>query len=140
MNRLKEKLIQLMAGRYGTDLLNNTIIIFAFALVIISMFIHAPITATIINIIVLGIISFSIFRTYSRNISKRKLENDKFKNITKPLRRKFSIQKMMIRERKTSRFRTCPNCRVVIRTSKERGNRSLTCPRCTAEFETHIYL
>ncbi|MDC7124665.1 MAG: hypothetical protein PQJ46_03810 [Spirochaetales bacterium] len=132
----REKLTQFARGRYGVDQLNTTLMVLAFILIILDAFFHT----SFISLIALIIISLSIFRTYSRNQSKRIRENQKFLNLFKPVRKFFSIQKMKFRERKTKRFRTCPNCKVVIRTSKKRGTRVLTCPRCKTEFKAHIFL
>ncbi len=140
MNKLKERLVRFMAGRYGTDHLNNCMIVSAFVLMILGLFIPVPMLTALFNIALIFLVFFSSFRTYSRNIGKRRIENQKFRKITKPLRRGFSITKMKIREIKSHRFRTCPSCSVVIRTSTDRGPRSLTCPRCKTKFETRIYL
>lgn len=133
---LKEKATQFMSGRYGIDQMNKTLMILAFIMIILESILQT----SIISIIALIIMFFAIYRTYSRNHSKRIAENKRFMKFFKPIRRVFSIQKMKIRERKNYRFRVCPNCKVVIRTSKIRGSRVLTCPRCKKEFKTHVFI
>lgn len=136
MRNFKEKFTQFMSGRYGMDQLNNALFVSDFALIILGTFIMSP----IISSFTLVITFFAMYRLYSRDISKRTLENKKFMKLWKPVRRNFSVLRLKIRERKTHRFRTCPNCKIVIRTSRNRGLRAMRCPRCKTEFKTNIYL
>ncbi|ADK81231.1 TFIIB-type zinc ribbon-containing protein [Sediminispirochaeta smaragdinae] len=131
-----EKITQFMSGRYGMDQLNKSLIGIAFILIILETFI----TSQVLNVTGVMVMFYTIYRTYSRDLSKRARENEKFMKLVKPVRRSFSLLKLRIREGRTHRFRTCPNCKVVIRTSKKRGTRILVCPRCKTKFKTHIYL
>ena len=136
MNKIKEKLRQLMIGRYGMDRLSTVLMIISFTLVILGMFIQHPIP----NLLMLATISWAMFRTYSRNISRRTRENEKFLRIGKDIKRNFSLSKLKLKEIRSHRFRTCPKCRVVIRTSTKRGMRTLSCPKCKTEFTSRIII
>ncbi|MBI9106173.1 MAG: hypothetical protein JEZ04_05460 [Spirochaetales bacterium] len=136
MNKIKEKLRQFMSGRYGMDRLNKILMALTFALIILGIFIQNP----VLNALTLAILSWVMFRSYSRNISKRTIENERLSRLLKPLRRNLSLLKLKIKEAGKNRFRSCPNCRVVIRTSKLRGKRLLSCPKCGTQFETRIII
>ena len=65
MNKFQNALYRFMSGRYGSDQLNNFLLIFALILLILNLFvIRNPYLTTIIWIILI----INIFRTYSRNI------------------------------------------------------------------------
>ncbi len=136
MINFKEKFSQVMSGRYGMDQLNTSLFIIDLALIILNNFI----TSSIVSSFILIVTFFAMYRLYSRDISKRTLENKKFRKLWKPVRRNLSLLRLRIREVKTHRFRVCPNCKVVIRTSRKRGSRVIRCSRCKTEFKTHIYL
>ena len=90
MNKFQNALYRFMSGRYGLDQLNNFLLIFALILLILNLFvIRNPYLATIIWIILI----INIFRTYSRNIYKRRAENDKFLSLIQPVKKRINIIK-----------------------------------------------
>lgn len=123
-----------MSGRYGMDQLYKALMAVCLALIVINMFVKT-LAVPIAMWVVLG---WAIFRAYSRNLEKRKRENDAFMKFWKPVKSKVSITFRRIREVRTHRFRTCPKCKAVIRLPRKKGTRTITCPRCHTDFETHI--
>ena len=90
MNKFQNALYRFMSGRYGSDQLNNFLLIFALILLILNLFvIRNPYLATIIWIILI----INIFRTYSRNIYKRRAENDKFLSLIQPVKKRIKMIK-----------------------------------------------
>jgi len=136
MNKIKEMLRNFMSGRYGMDRLNTILMVAGIAMMILGSFIQHPVP----NFLSLILMSITIFRTYSRNISKRRKENEQLMRIGRLVKRNFTLLKLKLKEVRNHRFRTCPNCRVVIRTSTKRGKRTLNCPKCGTEFETRIVI
>lgn len=134
MNKIKTAIVQFMSGRYGMDLLNKVLMITAFILAIVGSFVQVP----IINYIALVLLCYTIFRTYSKNYAKRAAENQSLRRMLKRVRNSFLFLKLRIKESGTHRHVKCPNCGVVIRTSKEKGTRRMTCPKCKTEFEAKI--
>ena len=109
MNKFQNALYRFMSGRYGSDQLNNFLLIFALILLILNLFvIRNPYLATIIWIILI----INIFRTYSRNIYKRRAENDKM-----------------------HKYFLCPNCKQTVRVPRGRGQITITCPKCKQKFD-----
>lgn len=120
-----------MIGRYGPD--QYYIFLFILALVIIIL-------ATILNSGILTIISYAIiiyamFRLFSRNIEKRRQENDRFIAIWWPIRSKISARIKRIKSSKTHKFFKCPGCKNVLRVPKGKGRIQITCPKCGERFE-----
>ena len=104
--RLGNSLRRFMYGRYGTDQLNMALLITSLALSllssILSIFLSGSLAFSIIylvlSLLIYAMLFFAIFRIFSRNIYRRRRENQKFLNGWN-----------RIRARKHRYFR-CPKC------------------------------
>ena len=134
MGNLKNKLTQFMYGRYGTDQLYIALMGAYFVLIVVNTFI----SSTIISIFMSAVLVYTIFRTLSRNVYKRRMENEKFIKIWKPIKAKGSLMIRRIKEIKTHRFRKCPHCKKVLRLPRMTGKHTVKCPCCNKEFELRI--
>lgn len=131
MNKFQNALYRFMSGRYGLDQLNNFLLIFALILLILNLFvIRNPYLATIIWIILI----INIFRTYSRNIYKRRAENDKFLSLIQPVKKRINIIKSNKND-KMYKYFLCPNCKQTVRVPRGRGQITITCPKCKQKFD-----
>ena len=120
-----------MIGRYGPDHLNFFIIILAFIF---------NIAASITRLRVLLVISYLLlflllFRFLSRNITKRRAENDKFLKYWSPIKQKAKNAVMRLKSRKSYKFYKCPSCKSTLRVPKGKGKIQITCPKCGERFE-----
>ena len=111
-----------MAGRYGSDKLNMTMLITAVVLSLISMFIPNPLIQLIMMAGYYFLLGFSIFRMMSRNVYKRYQENRKFLQFIE-----------RIRDRQHKYF-SCPKCRQQVRVPRGKGKISICCPKCKEKF------
>ncbi|MCB2313344.1 hypothetical protein LGL55_19665 [Clostridium tagluense] len=136
MGNLKNKLAQFMYGRYGTDQLYNALIVVYFVLIVANAFI----SSAIIRILMSTVLIWTIFRALSRNVYKRRMENEKFMKIWKPVKGSGSLMIRRIKEIKTHRFRKCPHCKKVLRLRRTRGKHTVKCPCCNKDFELQILL
>ncbi|MBW9159708.1 hypothetical protein [Clostridium tagluense] len=136
MGNLKNKLAQFMYGRYGTDQLYNALIVVYFVLIVANAFI----SSAIIRILMSAVLIWTIFRALSRNVYKRRMENEKFMKIWKPVKGSGSLMIRRIKEIKTHRFRKCPHCKKVLRLRRTRGKHTVKCPCCNKDFELQILL
>jgi hypothetical protein len=134
MGNLKNKLTQFMYGRYGTDQLYIALIGAYFVLIVANAFI----SSNIISMFMSAILIWTIFRTLSRNVYKRRMENEKFMKIWKPARAKGSLMIRRVKEIKTHRFRKCPHCKKVLRLRRMTGKHTVECPCCNKDFELQI--
>ena len=121
-----------MYGRYGTDTLNKVLLGVYLALVIIYTVISfTPIHSVwfslgyIVATVTLVIVIF--WRMFSRNVTARRRENERFCGFFKLRRNKF-------RDRKTHVYKKCPSCRAVLRLPKAKGKHNVICPRCKNRF------
>ncbi len=132
MNRRFQNLIAnyraWMYGRYGYDELSKSIMLTALVLVIFSAF------APALYIIALGLMVWSLFRTYSKNTYRRYDELQKFLNVKNKCKQFFNLRKRMFRERKTHKYYKCSSCKVYLKVPKGRGKIEIHCPKCSNRF------
>ena len=127
---MREKFQRFMAGRYGVDELSKFLNIVLLVLLVMSIFIRSG----ILYLLALGILIYSYFRMFSRNISKRYEENQKFVNFRYRNVVKWNNFKKRFAQRKEYRFYHCPQCKQTVRVPRGRGKICITCPKCRMEF------
>jgi len=119
-----------MLGRYGPDHLAIALIVLSF--IISLLYAILGVTALLyISYIIFGIV---IFRMLSRNIYRRRAENDKFIRYWWPVRTKIKRRVESIRQRRTHKFFKCPNCKNTLRVPRGKGKPQVTCPKCGTRF------
>jgi uncharacterized C2H2 Zn-finger protein len=119
-----------MAGRYGPDHLNTALIIAGLIISLISRF-------AILNLLVYVsylLLILAVFRMLSRNIPKRRAENDKFLRYWWPVKQNFKKMYANIKDRKTHKFFKCPSCGNLLRVPRGKGKMQITCPKCGERF------
>jgi len=136
MGNLRYKLAEFMYGRYGTDQLQKALTVLYFIIFIVNLFVHS----IIISYLMWAVFIWMIYRSFSKQISRRRMENDKFMRVWNVIKAKASLLFGRIKEIKTHRYRTCPHCKSVLRLPRKTGKRTVRCPRCRKEFQTNIIL
>lgn len=74
---MRNRFQQFMYGRYGMDQLNRFLSTVALIILVVSMFIRRP----IVEIVALALLFWCYYRMFSKNISKRAAENQKYMNF-----------------------------------------------------------
>ena len=118
MQRWKERFARFMYGRYGPDQLNNVMLILGVALAVIGMLFSLPLL-TVLSYVPLG---FCLYRMFSRNANRRRLENQRFMQLLNRLRDR------------ESRYYSCPRCHQTVRVPRGRGIINIHCPKCGNQF------
>ena len=133
MGKIRNKLYRFMYGRNGSDKLGNFLAWTYFALVliytIVSLFWKNAIFEVFNLIASLTLLYFVFFRMFSKNLAKRRRENERFCNF-------FKLRKNKFKDRKTHVYRKCKKCHAVLRLPKSKGKHFVVCPRCKNRFET----
>ena len=122
MNKFKTWLCRFMAGRYGTDKLNNLLLWVAVALTLLSIFLPIGwpnLVSVFLSYALMGVV---IFRCLSRNTYQRHKENRRYLNL---------LERLKDREHK---YFACPKCKQSVRVPKGKGKISITCPKCREKF------
>ena len=135
--RLKEMLYRFMYGRYGNDALGNFLFILYFIISVVNIFI----SSIILYLFSLATVFFIFFRMFSRNITARSKENQKFLNIKNKFISLFKIRQRRFKERKTHIYhvdKKCPVCKATLRLPRKKGKHTCCCPKCKNSFKVTI--
>lgn len=120
--KMTDGMRRFMAGRYGTDKLNTTILVVGLVACLISLFVqYAPVNIilTVLSYVCVGLV---MFRSLSRNTYKRYQEN-----------RRYLMFFERIKDRDHKYF-DCPRCRQPVRVPRGKGKIAITCPKCKEKF------
>ena len=119
-----------MQGRYGADQMGQMLSAVSMVFLIISLFSR---NQAWFLLAVIGIV-YNYFRMFSKNISKRYAENQKYLKMTAGIRRKFASWKSQLAQRKIYHIYRCPGCKQKIRVPRGRGKIEIRCPKCNTRF------
>lgn len=130
MKKIREKIQKFMYNKYGADQ-------FGMALVIASLIVS--VIATIANQPVLSIISwamliYALFRMFSKNYVKRRIENDTYMQAITYCKRRWKVLKNNVTDRQYHYY-LCPKCHQVVRVPRGKGKITITCPSCRNTFD-----
>lgn len=131
--RIREWMIRFMRGRYGADQLSRCLLWAVLGCMLVSMFTKGALKSIFYWASIFFLV-YCYFRIFSRNYSKRYAENQRFLTQTAGIRRFFSRQKSLVRQRRTHHIYSCPSCRQKIRIPRGRGKVEISCPKCQARF------
>lgn len=132
--RLKEMLYRFMYGRYGNDSLGNFLFIFYIIISVVNIFL----SSIILYLLSIVTVFFIFFRMFSRNITARSKENQKFLNIKNKFISLFKIRQRQFKERKTHVYKKCPFCKATLRLPRKKGKHTCCCPKCKKSFKVTI--
>jgi len=119
-----------MMGRYGPDHLNAAMVVVSLVLSLLNAVLDFR-PFMYLSYVILALV---LFRMLSRNIARRRAENDRFIRYWWPVRTKAGRTVANIRHRKTYRFLKCPGCDNTLRVPKGKGRLQITCPKCGERF------
>lgn len=140
-----------MHGRYGGDQLSLAAILMSLVVSLVSMFFKN--TRWIFNLVDLALICYALFRIFSRNIEKRRAENEKFLSFIYKFRKNRNnapnnyssygydynskqAKKVKYKEdKKNYKYMKCPQCSTKLRVPKGKGKLIVTCPKCHNKFK-----
>lgn len=134
---MREKFMRFMIGRYGVDEFSKTMAFTAVFLSLLRLFLHGW-ASLILSFLTLFLIIFVLFRTFSKNINRRVMENHKFLSKTNKLRAWLRFTKTRYNDRKTYRYIKCPNCKNYSRVPKGKGKIKITCRVCKKQFAKKV--
>lgn len=138
MRKLMYKLQQFMMGRNGSDGLNLFLLFLYMAIIIASLFVRNIVAHSILLGVALLVIIWNIFRTFSRNLYKRRKENAVFMGLFYRIKNFFVRGKRKWKERKTHKYKKCPACKAQLRLPKKNCTIQVTCPKCGNKFKMKV--
>lgn len=122
--------MQFMQGRYGADQMGQMLSAVSMVFLILSLFSR---NQAWFLLALIGIV-YNYFRMFSKNISKRYAENQKYLTMTAGIRRKIASWKSQLAQRKIYHIYRCPGCKQKIRVPRGRGKIEIRCPKCNTRF------
>lgn len=130
MNGFRQRMARFMYGRYGNDQLSKLYLGLAMVCLIANVF------TRLMVFYVAGVLLmiYSIYRSFSRDISKMSAQNQKYLNWRYQRAVKYSNTRKHWAQRREYRFYKCPDCRQKVRVPRGHGKIAITCPKCHAEF------
>ena len=132
--KFREKLTRFMIGRYGTDPLNRFLSIFTIVVLLLAVLLTGTALGLLLQALgVVGLV-WSVFRTFSRQLEKRRLENDGYLRIKGRLTGGVRGARSRFQQRKDYRFFRCPSCKTWLRVPRGKGRLSITCRQCVERF------
>ena len=131
---MKDKMMRFLQGRYGVDALSKCLLGVGLVAVILAAFLGGKAAGNILYIFGWVAIIYCYFRIFSKNITKRYAENQKYLAKTCKLRSFFYKQKELMKQRKVYHIYKCPRCKQKIRIPRGKGKIEVRCPKCGTTF------
>lgn len=134
MNKFRQSLEKFLQGRYGIDELNKIL----FAVYLILFILNLLTGDSLFYILGVMVVIYVLFRCMSKNLTARRMENEKFTSIAGRYSRKKNLYKRMWKDRHTHVYRKCPHCHTTIRLPKVKGRHTTNCPKCHKDFDVKV--
>ena len=133
---LKEKFMRFMQGRNGVDQFARFTMGVALAAIVLTLFTGTRSgIGAFLDLFGMAAIVYTYFRIFSKNISKRYQENQKYLQMTDKLRTRFQKEKRMMSQRKDYHIYSCPGCGQKIRIPRGGFKKvEIECPKCHTKF------
>lgn len=135
------KFQRFMYGRYGIDQLYRALLWFYLAAIILSMILGRAVDGIfyiIFSAVAWGLFIFAFLRVFSKKTENRRKENENWLKFAGIFKKKFKDLGNRWKFRKTHVFRTCPQCKAVLRMKRVKGKHAVVCPHCSKKFEFRV--
>lgn len=129
--RLSYKTARWMQGRYGADDLSNTLMAFGIVLMLLSILPYCG----ALSWAAIAALAVALWRACSKDIAKRRQENQTYLRISAKPRRKYALAKKMWVNRKTTRYFHCKGCGQELSIPRGKGELRVVCPKCKKEMK-----
>ena len=136
--KFKCAVARFMYGRNGMDQLN--VALFRLYLVIwlvggvVSAVLKSDLIAAVFNGITWVMVVLLFFRMFSKNLPKRRAENQKWLNWWWQVKNKSAGAKARHAD-KDHKYFTCKTCKTICRVPVGKGKIVITCPKCKAQIQ-----
>ena len=139
--RMRNGMIRFMYGRNGMDQLNRALfwayLILWLAGLIVSAVLKETALAAVFNgvvwVLMWALLVLLFFRTFSKNLYKRREENQKWVNWWWGIKNRSAGAKARHAD-KDHKYFTCKNCKAICRVPAGKGKIVITCPKCGAQI------
>lgn len=119
MDKVRQFFYKFMKGRYGVDELGKITLIASVVLYVL----YALTRWRILHSLAFLVLIYTLFRCLSKDIQKRRIENQWFL-------KRLNLDKMKFDQRKEYKIFRCKKCGRNIRVPRKKGKIEVTCPVC----------
>ena len=123
-----------MIGRNGTDQLNRFLLLADVVVLLLASLLGRTGLGGLLYILVLALLGLTYFRMFSRDLYRRRSENERYLREKDKLAAKLRILRERWNQRKDYKFVTCPACKAVMRVPRGRGKIRIVCHKCGNTF------
>jgi len=133
LESFRNAMARFMYGRNGNDQLGLALLVVYIVLMLLRSLVLLAfpyeIISTVFSALMFALGFWIIFRMYSRNLTKRRAENQRFLNWWLPKRNAWNAAKSRRKDKDHAYF-ACKTCGTWCRVPKGKGSIELTCPKC----------
>ena len=128
--KIKNGFRNFMRGRYGGDKLSLTLLFTGIACSMVTSFTQI----TVFYYVGLALYFIALFRMFSRNITRRALENQKFLMFFSKIA--TAVRQFFVRLKNSRKYKyfRCPQCKARLRLPRKVGEVTVTCGKCRHQF------
>ena len=123
-----------MIGRNGNDQLNRFLLLADVVLLLLASLLGRTALGSFLYLLVLALLGLTYFRMLSRNVYKRRSENESYLRKKQQFLSRVRVFRERWKQRKDYKFFTCPSCRSVMRVPRGRGKIRIVCHKCGNTF------
>ena len=131
---MRERIARMMIGRNGNDQLNRFLLLADVVVLLLASLLGRTGLGSLLYILVLALLGLTYFRMFSRDLYRRRSENERYLRAVEKQRAKFRVLKERWKQRKSYKFFSCPSCKAVMRVPRGRGKIRIVCHKCGNTF------
>jgi hypothetical protein len=134
---IKNGLYRFMYGRNGVDQLNTALLRLYLVLFVVQLVLSAlgkALAASICGVVMWALMLLLLFRMFSKNLYKRREENQKWVNWRWKLKSRSAGAKARHADKEHKYF-TCKQCKTICRVPTGKGKIIITCPKCGTQID-----
>ena len=136
--RMRDGMIRFMYGRNGMDQLNRALLaVYLVICVLRALFLtgrpSAAGSAALSNLLITALALLIFFRMFSKNLYKRREENQRWVNWWWSVKNKSAGARARHAD-KDHKYFTCKSCKAICRVPVGKGKIVITCPKCGAQI------
>ena len=130
-NSIKNSIKSFMKNRHGVDVLSRDLTWVILLFSILNLFFKKNVFLWLSTILLFIV----IYRTLSKNFSKRYNENRIYTNQRCLFEKKYKRVIKRIKDFRKYKYFTCPNCKLKLRVPRGKKKIVITCNRCKTQFD-----
>ena len=131
---MRERIARVMAGRNGNDQLNRLLLLADVILLLLASLLNRTGLGGLLYALVLVLLVLTYFRMFSRDLYRRRSENERYLRLKQRLLSRLRVLKERWKQRKEYKFFTCPSCKSVMRVPRGKGKIRVVCHKCGNTF------